>query len=97
VLDSEPDVLAVAVNFEDATGLTGRNAAEDIVRRGVGTGRYVLTDRMPVGPAMVDTHRLAAMGGIDPGAVDVPADLTMRAQAAGLRTASLDEVLCVPA
>jgi hypothetical protein len=37
------------------------------------------------------------MGGIDPAAVDVQSDLTARAQAAGLRTASLDEVLCVPA
>ncbi|MGI9163155.1 MAG: glycosyltransferase, partial [Mycobacterium sp.] len=28
VLDSEPDVLAVAVNYEDATALTGRSAPE---------------------------------------------------------------------
>jgi len=96
VLDSEPDVVSVAVNFEDATGLTGRNASEEIVRRGVGTGRYVLTDRMPVGPSMVDTHRLAGMGGIDTSAADLQADLTARAQAAGLRTATLDEVLCIP-
>ena len=97
VLDSEPDVVAVAVNFEDAAGLTGRNADDAIIRRGTGTGRYVLTDRMPIGPAMVDTQRLARMGGIDPTAADIQSDLTARAQAASLRTASLDEVLCVPA
>jgi hypothetical protein len=97
ILDAEPDVVAVAVNFEDATGLTGLSAADDVIRRGSSTGRYVLTDQMPVGPAMVDMQRLARMGGIDPAAVDVQSDLTARAQAAGLRTASLDEVLCVPA
>jgi tetratricopeptide (TPR) repeat protein len=96
VLDAEPDVVAVAVNFEDATGLTGLSAADDVIRRGAGTGRYVLTERVPVGPAMVDIQRLARMGGIDAGAADIQADLTTRAQAAGLRTASLDEVLCVP-
>ena len=97
VLDAEPDVVAVAVNFEDATGLTGLSAADDVIRRGAGTGRYVLTERMPVGPAMIDTQRLARMGGIDAGAADIQTDLTTRAQAAGLRTASLDEVLCIPA
>ena len=97
ILDAKPDVVAVAVNFEDATGLTGRNADDAVIRRGSGTGRYVLTDQMPIGPAMVDMQRLARMGGIDPAAVDVQSDLTARAQAAGLRTASLDEVLCVPA
>ena len=97
VLDAEPDVVAVAVNFEDAAGLTGLSAADDVIRRAAGTGRYVLTERMPVGPAMIDTQRLARMGGIDAGAADIQTDLTTRAQAAGLHTASLDEVLCVPA
>ena len=95
VLDAEPKVLTVAVNFEDATALTGRNAEEKIVRRGIGTGRYVLTDSVPKGPAMFDTERLARIGGIDPDVPDVVADLTTRAAAAGLRSASLDEVLCV--
>ena len=97
VLDAEPDVVAVAVNFEDTTGLTGLSAGDDVIRRGAGTGRYVLTERMPVGPAMIDMQRLARMGGIDAGATDIQTDLTTRAQAAGLHTASLDEVLCVPA
>ena len=95
VLDSEPDVVAVAVNFEDAAGLTGRNAPEDVTSRGAGTGRYVLTKSVPRGPAMFDTERLARIGGIDSAAGDPQADLTERALAAGLRTASLDEVLCV--
>jgi len=95
VLDAEPDVLAVAVNFEDATALTGHSAEEKIVRRGIGTGRYVVTDSVPKGPAMFDTERLARIGGVDPDATDVAGDLTARAAAAGLRTASLDEVLCI--
>lgn len=95
VLDAEPNVLAVAVNYEDASGLTGRNAPEEFVRRDSGTGRYVLTDAVPRGPAMIDTQRLADVGGIDPAAKDSYADLTARAEAAGLRTATLDEVLCV--
>ena len=95
VLDSEPDVLAVAVNFEDAGGLTGRSAPEDITSRGAGTGRYVLTKSVPRGPAMYDTGRLARIGGINPEVTDAQADLTARALAAGLRTASLDEVLCI--
>lgn len=97
VLESEPEVLAVAVNFEDAATLTGRSAPEDIVSRGAGTGRYVLTASVPRGPAMFDTERLASIGGINPDVADVQADLTERALAAGMRTASLDEVLCVSA
>jgi glycosyltransferase involved in cell wall biosynthesis len=96
VLDAEPQVLAVAVNVEDAAQLTGRSAAcGDAVRRGGGTGRYVLADEAPRGPAMVDTARLAGIGGIDAGAGDVQADLTARLASAGMRTATLDEVLCV--
>jgi tetratricopeptide (TPR) repeat protein len=95
VLDSEPEVLAVGVNYEDAAGLTGRNAEDKIVRHGAGTGRYTLTESVPRGPAMIDTERLGNIGGIDPGADDCQADLTARTMAAGLRTATLDEVLCV--
>ena len=96
VLDAEPEVLAVAVNVEDAAHLNGRSAAEgDLVRRASGTGRYVLADEIPRGPAMLDTGRLAGIGGIDADAADVHADLGARARAGGLRTATLDEVLCV--
>ena len=96
VLDAEPQVLSVAVNFEDAQHLTGRTAAcGGLVHRGSGTGRYVLTDEVARGPAMVDTGRLAAVGGFDPDDADVPLALWARARVAGLRTATLDEVLCV--
>jgi hypothetical protein len=96
VLDAEPDVVAVAVNYEDATALTGRNAPDEVAIRRAGTGRYVLTKSVPRGPAMFDTERLSVIGGIDPAVGFIQTDLTTRAQAAGLRTASLDEVLCVP-
>ena len=95
VLEADTDVLAVGVNYEDATELTSRNAPEDITSRGSGTGRYVLTKSVPRGPAMFDTVRLTRVGGIDPSAADAQAELTERVLAAGLGTATLDEVLCV--
>uniref|UniRef100_UPI0025CEFAC4 glycosyltransferase n=1 Tax=Mycolicibacterium sp. TaxID=2320850 RepID=UPI0025CEFAC4 len=95
VLETESDVLAVGVNYEDATALTGRNAPEDTTSRGAGTGRYVLTKSVPRGPVMIDTERLSRIGGIDPAADVAQTDLTERALAAGLSTATLDEVLCV--
>ncbi len=83
ICDAEPDVMQVAVNFEDATGLTGRSAGEDAVRRGTHTGRYVITDGVAFGPAMLDTERLGNAGGLD-------------ALATMTHTyATLDEVLCV--
>jgi glycosyltransferase involved in cell wall biosynthesis len=58
VLEAEPDVVQVAVNYDDATTLTGANAPEDAVRRTPEAGRYVLTDAVAHGPAMFDTARL---------------------------------------
>jgi hypothetical protein len=71
VLEAEPEVVQVGINFGDAEILTGVCAGEDVVRRGAEAGRYVLTDGLAHGPAMFDTGR------------------------PGLRTASLDEVLCI--
>ncbi len=88
VLDDEPHVVQVGINFGDAATLTNANAAEATVRRSPAAGRYVLTDAVARGPAMFDALRLDSAGGID--------GLATRA-AAGLRTASLDEVLCVGA
>jgi glycosyltransferase involved in cell wall biosynthesis len=82
ILRAEPEVLQVAINFADADQLTGACAPEDTVRRAVDTGRYVLTDQISAGPAMFDTARIDRAGGLH------------AAAAAGLRTASLDEVLC---
>jgi len=80
VLAAEPEVVQVGVNVGDAGTLTNVSAPEATVRRSPDTGRYVLTDAVARGPAMFDALRLDRAGG--------PA-------AAGLRTASLDEVLCV--
>ena len=74
VLDAEPQVFQVGINFADAAKLTGASAAEEVVRRAPDAGRYVLSDAVASGPAMFDTARL---------------------DRAGLRTASLDEVLCI--
>jgi hypothetical protein len=90
VLDAEPQVLQVGVNLGDAVKLTGASAAEEIVRRAPDTGRYLLTDALASGPAMFDTARLDRAGG-----VQGSAPLGLRAARAGLRTASLDEVLCI--
>ena len=94
VLETEPDVLLVAGNYADAATLTGHNAPEDAVRRAPVAGRYVLTDSIAWGPAIMDVERLARIGGIEPDNPDVRGDLAARAQANGMRTATLDEVLC---
>ncbi len=95
VLDAEPQVFQVGINFADAAKLTGASAAEQTIRRAPDAGRYLLTDVMATGPAMFDTARLdRAIGGhnSDP---DPPAQRGRPTARAGLRTASLDEVLCV--
>jgi glycosyltransferase involved in cell wall biosynthesis len=97
VLRAEPPVFQVGINVTDATGLTGECAPEQIVRRAPGAGRYVLTDTPASGPAMFDTARLRRAGDLRVGDTDPLAELGRRATAAGLRTASLDEVLCVKA
>ncbi len=94
VLDAEPEVFQVGVNLGDAVRLTGTSAAEATVQRATGTGRYVITDVAAHGPAMFDTARLDRAGGANPADTDPIAELGRRAAAAGLRTATLDEVLC---
>jgi hypothetical protein len=88
VFDAEPHVFQVGINFEDAAKLTGASAAEQAVRRAPDAGRYLLTEAMATGPAMFDTARLDRATG----AQNVSPDPTARA---ALRTASLDEVLCI--
>jgi glycosyltransferase involved in cell wall biosynthesis len=94
VLDAEPEVFQVGINLGDAARLTGTSAAEATVQRATGTGRYVITDVAARGPAMFDTARLDRVGGANPADTDPIAELGRRAAAAGLRTATLDEVLC---
>ncbi len=86
VLDAETQVFQVGINLADAVTLTGTSAPEQTVRRTADAGRYVLTDVVATGPAMFDTARLDQAGGID---------TTHPDPAAGLQTASLDEVLCI--
>jgi hypothetical protein len=88
VLDAEPRVFQVGINLADAAKLTGACAAEQTVRRAPNAGRYVLTDVISSGPAMFDTQRLDRAGGVDRADPDAPC---------ALKTATLDEVLCVTA
>ena len=97
ILDTEPQVFQVAINFTDAVTLTGTCAAEHAVRRAPDTGRYVPTEQVAYGPAMFDITRLDQAGGIDETDADPIDGLARRAAAAGLRTATLDEVLCIAA
>ncbi len=82
VLDAEPAVMVVGVNYEDAGQLTGRCAAESQARRSRDGGRYVLTDWLIEGPAMFDTERADRMSRDWNEGDPVP-------------SATLDEVLCV--
>jgi Glycosyl transferase family 2 len=97
VIEAEPEVFQVGINFGDAAKLTAASAPEDAVRRAADAGRYVLTDLVASGPAMFDTARLDRVGGIDGTDPDPISGLGRRAAAAQLRTASLDEVLCIRA
>jgi hypothetical protein len=97
VLDAEPQVFQVGINLDDAVALTGISAPERIVRRTPDAGRYVLSDMVARGPSMFDTARLGRAGGTDTTNPDPVAELQQRAGAAGLQTASLDEVLCITA
>ncbi|MBW0014842.1 MAG: hypothetical protein JO059_16980 [Mycobacterium sp.] len=95
VIDAEPQVFQVGINFGDAVKLTGACAPERAVRRTPDAGRYVLSDAVASGPAMFDTARLDRVGGVHASGPDVISAIGRRAGAAGLRTASLDEVLCI--
>ncbi|MDT5051369.1 MAG: hypothetical protein QOG75_7297, partial [Mycobacterium sp.] len=97
VLDAETDVFQVAINLGDAVTLTGTSAPEQTVRRTPDAGRYVLAESVARGPSMFDTARLDRTGGMDSTDPDPIAELGRCAAAAGLQTASLDEVLCITA
>lgn len=82
VLDAEPAVFQVGVNFEDAETFIGRCAEEQQVRRTRDGRRYVMTNAVVNGPAMFDIGR---------------ADYAWSKWRPGdpVHTATLDEVLCV--
>jgi hypothetical protein len=92
VLDAEPQVFQVGINFADAVKLTGVCAAEEAVRRAPDAGRYLLTEAPARGPAMFDTARLDRAVGVHN---SDPAQRGEHTARTGLRTASLDEVLCI--
>ncbi|WP_240743541.1 glycosyltransferase [Mycobacterium paragordonae] len=95
VFEAEENVYQVALNFADADTLIGTSAPDEVASRAPGAGRYVLRGQVAHGPAMFDTARLDRVGGTRADAADPLAELGRRAGAAGLATASLDEVLCI--
>ena len=95
VLDAETQVFRVGINLDDAVALTGSSAPERTVRRTTDAGRYILSNVVARGPAMFDTARLDRAGRIDTTDPDPVAEFQQRAAAAGLQTATLDEVLCI--
>ncbi|WP_240748459.1 glycosyltransferase [Mycobacterium paragordonae] len=95
VFEAEENVYQVALNFADADTLIGTSATDEVASRAPGAGRYVLRGQVAHGPAMFDTARLDRVGGTRADAADPLAELGRRAAAAGLATASLDEVLCI--
>jgi hypothetical protein len=95
VLEAEPQVFQVGINFADAVKLTGASAPEAAVHRTPDAGRYLLTQEVACGPAMFDTARLDRAGGVHGVDSDPFAALGRRAATARLQTASLDEVLCI--
>lgn len=60
VLDAEPTVVQVSINFDDAHSLAGVCARNDTVRRTADENRYVIAGDAARGPAMIDLARLDA-------------------------------------
>ncbi len=85
VLQAQPQVFQVGINFADATTLTGTTATDDRAHRTPEAGRYAFTEAVAHGPAMFDTTRLNA----------ATTRLTTGPDGTTPRTASLDEVLCI--
>ena len=57
VLEAEPEIAQVGVNFEDVSTLSGRCAPEKSVRRTALGQRYVIAGVEITGPVMIDTVR----------------------------------------
>ncbi len=95
ILDNEPQVFQVGINVADAAKLNNISAPEHAVRRTPAAGRYILTEATARGPAMFDTARLDRAVGAQGSGTGHPGERPRPTANAGLRTASLDEVLCV--
>ncbi len=87
----------MGINFADAVKLTGACTAETAVRLAADGSRYVLAEAVASGPMLFDLTRLDRAGGLNSFNNGAIGELGRRAAAAGLRTASLDEVLCIAA
>lgn len=83
VLESEPEVYQVGVNFSDALQLTIDSPARSGVQVTPRGNRYVLNDEPTTGPAMFDMTRLNRV-------LEKTTDGALRGP-----TATLDEVLCI--
>lgn len=83
VLESEPQLLQVGINFGDALHLDNDSPARSGVRLTPRGNRYVLSDSPTTGPAMFDMKRLN---------LALEKDRELKGPAA-----TLDEVLCVQA
>ena len=57
VLEAEPEIAQVGVNFDDVSTLSGTCAPEDSVRRTALGQRYVVAGAEIAGPVMIDTVR----------------------------------------
>ena len=93
VLIAEPQVFQVGINYADADQLTGNSAVEQAIRRTPDAGRYLPTKMMARGPAMFDVTRLNRAVGAQNCDPDQPGG--QPATDTALRTATLDEVLCI--
>ncbi|WP_313888690.1 glycosyltransferase [Mycolicibacterium sp. CBMA 226] len=60
VLEAEPSIVQVGINFGDSQGALGACATKASVRRTPGGDRYVITETAAHGPAMIDLNRLEA-------------------------------------
>jgi len=95
VLEHEPEVFQVGINFQDSTTLSGVCAADDVLRRKPDTGGYVIADHVSTGPSMFDTFRLDWAGVLDSFDRDMPEQPHQQTYGGAARTATLDEVLCI--
>jgi hypothetical protein len=96
-MDADDRVLQVGFNVNDASILDHRHNPRGTGRAGPIAGRYRVDPdaRVSAGPALIRTDLLERAGGIDRSAADPFGDLAARLRGAGIRTATLDEVVCI--
>lgn len=95
VLRCEPTLHQVGINLGDSSTLTGISSAEEVTHRTISGYRYVLTDRLALGPSMFDLAMLDRNGGLSRNDVESHIEVGRNVSRIGARAASLDEVLCI--